>query len=274
MYTTPWFRRPSRDFVSPRYTSNGFYGVAVSITSGKPMSSRILPQSTRRRSVFDPSDSECRPTTSRSRRNSTSAQQQQRSARPSATAHKKPPPPPAVSQATEADTKWHKIPLGYSLKNWDPTEEPIMLLSSVFDANSLGKWIYGWTVYHHGAGSPIGEMAGEMWLLLIQLAGKMKRVKETLPKIRNKDGKELLDQFIAAGERLRDNLRKLFNACEGPMLRAGTKQKKEGQLGKSAGVEFVETLFGPDHELGRTERFMASMRLWNLQFDTKCEEIL
>jgi hypothetical protein len=34
------------------------------------------------------------------------------------------------------------IPAGYSHKNWDPSEEPIMLLGSVFDANSLGKWIY------------------------------------------------------------------------------------------------------------------------------------
>jgi hypothetical protein len=188
--------------------------------------------------------------------------------------HRKPPPAPAVRQATEADAKRHKIPAGYSLKNWDPTEEPIMLLGSVFDANSLGKWIYDWTVYHHGAGSPIGEMAGEMWLLLIQLAGKMKRAEEILPKIRTQDNKEMVDGFIAAGERLTDKLRKLLKACEAPMLRSGTKQKKEGQLGKSAGVEFVETLFGADRELDRTQRFMASVRLWNLRFDTNCEEIL
>ena len=36
----------------------------------------------------------------------------------------------------------------------EPAEEPIVLLGSVFDANSLGKWIYDWTVYHHGASSP------------------------------------------------------------------------------------------------------------------------
>lgn len=44
-------------------------------------------------------------------------------------------------EATEADATKHRIPKGYSLKNWDPTEEPILLLGSVFDANSLGKWI-------------------------------------------------------------------------------------------------------------------------------------
>ncbi|KAL2134135.1 hypothetical protein VTI74DRAFT_897 [Chaetomium olivicolor] len=43
-------------------------------------------------------------------------------------------------------------------------------------------------------------------------------------------------------------------ACEAPKLHSGSKQKKAGQLGKSPGVEFV-------------------VRLWNLRFDTHCEEI-
>ncbi|KAG7289870.1 hypothetical protein NEMBOFW57_006247 [Staphylotrichum longicolle] len=189
--------------------------------------------------------------------------------------HKKPPPPPPVTrQATEADAKRHRIPAGYSLKNWDPTEEPIVLLGSVFDANSLGKWIYDWTVYHHGAGSPIGEQAGELWLLLIQLSGKIKRAEEIVPKIRSKDNREMVEEFIEAGDRITDKLRKLLKACEAPMLRSSAKPKKEGQLDKSAGVEFVETLFGADREMEKTDKFMANVRLWNVRFDTNCEEIL
>jgi hypothetical protein len=46
-----------------------------------------------------------------------------------------------ISEATEADARKHRIPPGYSLKNWDPSEEPIMLLGSVFDVSNLGKWI-------------------------------------------------------------------------------------------------------------------------------------
>ncbi|KAK4151521.1 hypothetical protein C8A00DRAFT_45276 [Chaetomidium leptoderma] len=214
------------------------------------------------------------PAAGQSRRNSTSVPQRPQTARPTASAHKKPPPPPPARQATEADAKRHRIPAGYSLKNWDPTEEPIMLLGSVFDANSLGKWIYDWTVYHHGAGSPIGEMAGEMWLLLIQLAGKIKRAEETVPKIRSKENQEMIEEFIEAGDRITDKLRKLLKACEAPMLRSTNKPRKEGSLGKNAGVEFVETLFGADRELEKTQRFMASVRLWNLRFDTNCEEIL
>ncbi|KAL2044136.1 hypothetical protein ABVK25_012439 [Lepraria finkii] len=51
----------------------------------------------------------------------------------------------AKRTATAADAAKHNIPEGFSLKNWDPTEAPIKLLGSVFDANSLGKWIYDWT---------------------------------------------------------------------------------------------------------------------------------
>jgi hypothetical protein len=40
-----------------------------------------------------------------------------------------------------------------------------MLLGSVFDANSLGKWIYDWTVYYYGPATPVSNMAGEFWLL-------------------------------------------------------------------------------------------------------------
>ncbi len=47
-----------------------------------------------------------------------------------------------------------------------------MLLGSVFDANSLGKWIYDWTVFRHGSTSPIAGVAGDMWLLLIQLPAR------------------------------------------------------------------------------------------------------
>jgi hypothetical protein len=45
----------------------------------------------------------------------------------------------AIPKTTEADARKHRIPPGYSLKNWDPSEQPTMLLGSVFDANNLGK---------------------------------------------------------------------------------------------------------------------------------------
>ncbi|KAI1859097.1 hypothetical protein JX265_010574 [Neoarthrinium moseri] len=191
--------------------------------------------------------------------------------RPSSSHQKKPTPAPA--KATEADARKHRIPAGYSLKNWDPTEEPIMLLGSVFDSNSLGKWIYDWTVYHHGPATPISDMAGELWLLLIQLSGKIKRSEDCVPRIRAQDNREMVEDFIESGERMTDKLRALLKRCEAPMLKA-SKRKDPSQLGKGSGVEFVETLFGRERELEKTERFMQQVRLWNLRFDANCEEIL
>ena len=181
-------------------------------------------------------------------------------------------PVQVTRQATEEDAKKHRIPNGYSLKNWDPIEEPIMLLGSVFDAYSLGKWIYDWTIYHHGPATPVTDTAGELWLLLIKLAGKIKRGEETLPKIRSAANMEIVEEFIEAGERMVDKLRKLLKVCEAPMLASAKKGKSA--LGKNAGIEFVETMFGKDRELEKTERFMAGVRLWDLRFDTNCEEIL
>ncbi|KAI9151587.1 hypothetical protein HJFPF1_08794 [Paramyrothecium foliicola] len=180
--------------------------------------------------------------------------------------------PPAPRKATEVDAKRHEIPTGYSLKNWDPNEEPILLLGSVFDANNLGKWIYDWTVYREGPNHPIADMAGELWLLLIQLAAKLKRAEDVVGRVRSVENKETIIEFIEAGERLMDKLRSLLKACEAPMLKAARKNKSG--LGKNAGVEFVDTLFGRDRELAKTERFMQNVRLFNLRFDANCEEIL
>lgn len=193
--------------------------------------------------------------------------------RPTAAALPKKTVAAAAPRATEADAKKYRIPAGYSLKNWDPTEEPIMLLGSVFDANSLGKWIYDWTVYHHGAATPISDMAGEMWLLLIQLSGKIKRSEEIVPQVRTQENREMVEDFIESGERLTDKLRSLLKRCEAPMLKA-SKKREAAQLGKNSGIEFVETLFGRERELEKTERFMQSVRLWNHRFDANCEDIL
>lgn len=203
------------------------------------------------------------------RRASQSIPQRSQTARPSSSHYKA---PPVTRKATDADAKKYGIPKGYSLKNWDPTEEPVLLLGSVFDANSLGKWIYDWTVYSRGSSTPISEVAGEMWLLLIQLAGKIKRGKEVVPRIRTLDNREMIDDFVTSGERLTDKLKKLLKCCEKPMLTAST--RKDAQLGQRSGIEFVETMFGRERELEKTEKFMQSVRLWNLRFDANCDEVL
>ena len=45
-------------------------------------------------------------------------------------------------------------------------------------------------------------------------------------------------------------------------------------MSKSAGTEFVDSIFGRDRELEETEKLTNSIRLWNMRFDANCEDIL
>ena len=208
---------------------------------------------------------------SHTRRSSSSAK-----AKPQATPSKPTRPAPPAREATAADAARAGIPAGYSIKNWDPTEEPILLLGSVFDANSLGKWIYDWTVFHHGSATPMSEVAGDLWLLLIKLSGKMKRADECLPRIRSHDNHEMVDDFLVSGNRLWGRFKKLLKACEEYMWRVAKREGGKGavKMGKNSGCEFVDSIFGRDRELEKTEALMQSIRLWIMRFDANCEGIL
>ena len=176
-------------------------------------------------------------------------------------------------KATKEDAVKAGIPTGYSIKNWDPEELPIILLGSVFDANSLGKWIYDWTVFHHGPATPMADVAGDLWLLLIQLAGKIMRAEAIVPRIRGTDSQEMVEEFIESGGRLVKKFKQLLKSCETFMSKAAKNEGSKG-MGKKAGTEFVDTMFGRDRELENTEKLMSSIRLWSMRFDTNCEEIL
>ncbi|KAB8234566.1 uncharacterized protein BDW43DRAFT_310229 [Aspergillus alliaceus] len=208
------------------------------------------------------------PKRSRARRQSTSTRNP---SKPKPATSSKPLP-----KATEEDAAKAGIPPGYSIKNWDPTETPIILLGSVFDANSLGKWIYDWTVFHHGASTPMADVAGELWLLLIKLAGKIKRADECVDRIKHTDAHEVVEDFLESGERLWARFKKLLKTCEQFMWKAAKREGGKGSvsMGRNAGCEFVETIFGRDRELESTEKLMNSIRLWNMRFDANCEDIL
>jgi hypothetical protein len=196
---------------------------------------------------------------------------------PPKSSSKKKAPPPEKPQATEADRLRCKIPAGYSLKNWDPSEEPLTLLGSVFDANSLGKWIYDWTCYAYGNGAPMTDSAGDLWLLLIQLAGKNKRADERIDEIRQEENRELVEDFLESGERLWIRFNKLLKSCEAYMYReaqAKSGEKNPKKLGSDSGVVFVESMFGRDRELNSTEKLMANIRLWSMRFDANVDAIL
>jgi hypothetical protein len=129
----------------------------------------------------------------------------------------------------------------------------------------------------------MSDLAGELWLLLIQLAGKVKRAQERMPRIRKQENQEMVEDFLDSGDRLWARFKRLLKACEEYMWRAAErksgntntgKEKVQIQMGKNSGCEFVDSIFGRERELERTEKLMTGMRLWSMRFDANCEEIL
>lgn len=121
----------------------------------------------------------------------------------------------------------------------------------------------------------MSEIAGDLWLLLIQLAGKIKRAEDTVPRVRDEEDRETLEDFLESGERLWQRFNELLKVCEKFMLKAAKKESGGGKaMGKKSGLEFVTAIFGRDRELEKTEKLMTGIRLWSMRFDANCEDIL
>ncbi|KAI6351829.1 hypothetical protein MCOR25_009722 [Pyricularia grisea] len=79
----------------------------------------------------------------------------------------------------------------------------------------------------------------------------------------------MVGDLIESGERLNVKLRRLLKRCEGRMF--NYKKKAKGKLCTNAGARFVDIFLGRDYELGNTEKFMSSVRIWNLRLDANCK---
>ncbi|ORY10035.1 hypothetical protein BCR34DRAFT_486293, partial [Clohesyomyces aquaticus] len=65
--------------------------------------------------------------------------------------------------------------------------------------------------------------------------------------------------------------------CEDYTWKAAKDEEGENKLvhlGKNSGVQFIDSIFGRDRELGRTEKWMTGTRLWSMRFDANCDDIL
>ncbi|KAK7699691.1 hypothetical protein SLS64_011464 [Diaporthe eres] len=138
--------------------------------------------------------------------------------------------PRAPRPATEKDARLHKIPDHYDLEQWDPYEKPIAFLGHVFDTNSLGKWIFDWTAQRYGGGSPMSDIAGDLWLLILHLPGMLRLSYEFLKRstgtsFEDLGNYEMMRDFIEAGDHLMERLQRFLRDYEEPV--SGTLDEKE-----------------------------------------------
>ena len=149
------------------------------------------------------------------------------------------------------------------------------MLGSVFDANSLGEWIFNWTKFHHTRHHEATKVAGQLWELLIALAGKLKRAREFIVFINGSENRLTVEEFIDNGKRLWIKLKALLSACEKYMWNGAKSSEKGGyQMGRKSGAEFVEAMFSAEKEWENTEKLMSGVKLWCDRFEINCEEIL
>ena len=151
----------------------------------------------------------------------------------------------------------------------------MLLLGSAFDAHTLGKWIFDWTVSHYSAGSPIADIAGHIWILILKLAVKTARAQLCLPRVRSSHERAQLREFVAQGEEIWGRFDRLVAVCEEAMWRTA-RRGKEGKMevGGEAGRAFVETMFGRDGELEEAEVVRDGLFVWDQRFDDECGGVL
>ena len=128
---------------------------------------------------------------------------------------------------------------------------PITLLGSVFDANSLGSWIYEWTKFKYGNHHNATKVAAKLWQLLIRLGCKLQRARKYAHLIIGQE------DFIKNGEVLWLELTALLADCEKYMWKSGS--------GAGSGAEFVEAMFSSQWR--NTNFFMTNVRIWWKKFD-------
>lgn len=177
-------------------------------------------------------------------------------------------------EPTVADAKKHHIAPGRCLKHWDPDEEPILLLASIFDANSLGKWVVDQTARIYGEHDEMTDLAADFWFEHIKLGGQLKHAKSRLPQIVDAGKRQRVKEFITLGDKLVDKLGEILKKCEQRVL-AVTGISEIPKLGDKNVVVFIDTFIGRNPaQRDAFHDLTGSVREWNDWFDTDCSNLL
>lgn len=150
----------------------------------------------------------------------------------------------------------------------------MLLLGSVYDPYSIGKWIYDWTVSQFNAASPIADIAGDIWMRFLSLASKCVQADVCLRTLQSRGDRRVLKEFLRSADDVWGNYAEILRVCQVAMMRTVRREGGKQVLDAEAGREFVETMFGRDRELERTEAMRAGLHHWLDEFEDVCEPVL
>lgn len=181
---------------------------------------------------------------------------------------------PRHREATLADAKKHHIAQGRCLKHWNPDEEPILLLTAVFDTLSLGEWVLGQTERIYGEQDEMTDLATEFWFEHRALGEKVKHARSHLPKIVDPSIHQRVSESITSGSQLVNRLEEVLKRCEQRVLEV-TGINEIPKLGHKSIVVFIDTFIGRNPTQQDAFRgLINSIKKWNTWFDAECLRLL
>lgn len=158
-----------------------------------------------------------------------------------------------------------------------PREELISFVNHTFYAHSLGEFIDGLVLMHHGPGASSARESGIMWLYLTEISSKMKRLREILLSNTGSEQRDAgLQNFLVRGEKIIfGQLKGLLSLCES-FISESAKQgsdKKNSEIDKATCLEIVEALFESQRGCNARRSLVADIHDWILEICSQCEDI-
>ena len=190
-------------------------------------------------------------------------------------------------KATSKDCVRYGIPPDLDLEMWNPEEQPILLLKTVFDADSVGKWIYDCTSQLYGPETAVAGIVHFLSAQLTEMSVKAGRIKKALHILGDNPPKKILLYFLEAASRLVCHFQDIIRRCERTILDTidrgdddddngddGNDNDNDEQSGREdhMGAEFFKCMFGPKKELDAVEEFMTAAHEWCHCFELQCKE--
>lgn len=162
------------------------------------------------------------------------------------------------------------VPKGYNMKHYYVGEFPIVLMGSVFDPYSLGKWMYDWAVYLWGTDNEDTECVEDLWLILIRWTASLKRLTVLQEYILPTDWCIELAQHQGYGLSLRDELSSLIYLL-GLSCQLTSNISTNSPTSVSA-EQLLNTMFRSIDQGRLTTKLLSRMSSWTAKCDATCLE--
>lgn len=151
-------------------------------------------------------------------------------------------------------------------KQWGFGDSHFVLFGTYtfFNIESLGKWIYDWTVWEYGKASVEATKAYSLMTYLVQSSKTTQRALESMRWTGDMHERKIFKKFLDSGSDLWAQVKRLFRTCETYATDALREEKRLVNYGKL----FVLALFDKFIQLERTQRLLGDMRVWLNNFDS------